>query len=128
MGKSLQEKIDDYTHLAHYHMKLAHIMRKHSQYKTTFFLCHSALLSMIRALYIHEHKVELGSEISLIDLLLLIHQDFNPGLEIVVFIGELNYIVNGEGQELEVIQFEDMKRVMRRANEVFEELCWRMEI
>ncbi|HBS45420.1 MAG TPA: hypothetical protein DEA91_14885 [Paenibacillus sp.] len=46
--------------------------------------------------------------------MLLIHKDFNPVLEIVVFVGELNYIVNGEGQELEVMQFEDMKRVMRR--------------
>lgn len=81
---------------------------------------------MIRALYIYEHKTELGSEISLNDLLLLIHTDYHPGLEIVVFVGELNYLVNGEGRELEMIKDEDMERVMRRAGEVLEELCWRM--
>lgn len=26
MGRSMQEKIDNYTELAHYHMKLAHII------------------------------------------------------------------------------------------------------
>ncbi|NOU79971.1 HEPN domain-containing protein [Paenibacillus sp. LMG 31459] len=128
MGRSMQEKINDYTELAQYHIKLAHIMRNHKQYKTAFFLCHSALNSMIRALYIYEHKTEFGTEISLSDLLLLIHPDYNPGLEIVVFVSELNFIVNGEGKELEVIQDEDMKRVMRRAAEVLEELCWRMGI
>ncbi|WP_042199266.1 hypothetical protein [Paenibacillus camerounensis] len=126
MGRNMHEKIIDYTELAHYHMKLAHIMKNHKQYKTAFFLCHSALISMIRALYIYEHKAEFGTEISLIDLLLLIHTDYNPGLEVVVFVGELNFIVNGEGQELEVIRDEDMKRVMRRMTEVLEELCWRM--
>ncbi|WP_342420511.1 hypothetical protein [Paenibacillus sp. FSL E2-0178] len=83
---------------------------------------------MIRALYIYENRAAFGTEISLSDLLLLIHTDYNPGLEIVVFVGELNFIVNGEGKELEVIQDEDMKRVMRRAAEVLEELCWRMGI
>ncbi|MEK3839199.1 HEPN domain-containing protein [Paenibacillus sp. FSL M7-0896] len=126
MGKSLQEKITDYISLARYHMKLAQIMRNHKQYKTAFFLCHSALISMIRALYIYENKTEFGSEISLNDLLLLIHTDYHPGLEIVAFVGELNYLVNGEGKELEMITDEDMKRVMRRAGEVLDELCWRM--
>lgn len=126
MERSLQEKINEYTELAQYQMKLADIMRNHKQYKTAFFLCHSALISMIRALYIYEHKTEFSSEISLNDLLLLIHTDYHPGLEIVVFVGELNYLVNGEGKELEMIKDEDMKRVMRRAGEVLEELCWRM--
>ncbi|MNN31189.1 hypothetical protein D3C81_1448650 [compost metagenome] len=128
MGRSLQEKINDYTSLAHYYMKLAHIMRNHKQYKTAFFLCHSALISMIRALYIYEHKTEFGSEISLNDLLLLIHTDYQPGFEIVVFVGELNYLVNGEGKELEMMKEEDMKRVMRRAGEVLEELGWRVGV
>ncbi|OKP84872.1 hypothetical protein A3844_18150 [Paenibacillus helianthi] len=92
MGRSMQEKIKDYTELAQYHMKLAHIMKNHKQYKTAFFLCHSALISMIRALCIYEHRTEFGTEISLIDLTLLAHTDYNPGLEIVVFLGELNYI------------------------------------
>ncbi|MEK3900070.1 hypothetical protein [Paenibacillus sp. FSL R7-0179] len=126
MGRSLQEKINEYTKLAQFQMKLADIMRNHKQYKTAFFLCHSALISMIRALYIYEHKTEFGSEISLNDLLLLIHTDYHPGLEIVVFVGELNYLVNGEGKELEMITDEDMKRVMRRAGQVLEELCWRV--
>ncbi|KWX75142.1 hypothetical protein [Paenibacillus jilunlii] len=126
MGKSLQEKIDDYYQLAQYHMKLAQIMRKHNQFKASFFLCHSALISITRALYIYEHKAEFGSEISLIDLLLLIHTDYNPGLEIAVFVGELSYIVNGEGQELEVIQDEDMKRVILRAKEILSILYERM--
>lgn len=126
MGRSLQEKINEYTKLAQFQMKLADIMRNHKQYKAAFFLCHSALISMIRALYIYEHKTEFGSEISLNDLLLLIHTDYHPGLEIVVFVGELNYLVNGEGKELEMITDEDMKRVMRRAGQVLEELCWRV--
>ncbi|WP_156114889.1 hypothetical protein [Paenibacillus sp. FSL R5-0345] len=71
-------------------------MRNHQQYKTAFFLCHSALISMIRALYIYEHKTEFGTEMSLIDLLLLIHTDYNPGLEIVVFV-ELYRSRGGEG-------------------------------
>lgn len=128
MGRSMQEKINDYTELAQYHMKLAYIMRKHNQNKTAFFLCHSALISMIRALYIYEHNTEFPTEVTLIDLLQLIHTDYNPGLEIVVFVGELNYIVNGEGEELEMIKDGDMKRVMRRATEVLKELCWRMGV
>lgn len=128
MGRSMQEKINDYTELAQYHMKLAHIMKNHKQYKTAFFLCHSALISMIRALCIYEHRTEFGTEISLIDLTLLAHTDYNPGLEIVVFLGELNYIVNGEWEGVDMIQDEDMKRVLRRSTEVFKELCWRMGI
>lgn len=57
---------------------------------------------------------------------MLIHTDYHPGLEIVVFVGELNYLVKGEGKELEMIKDEDMERVMRRAGEVLEELCWRV--
>jgi HEPN domain-containing protein len=128
MEKRLQDKIDDYYQLAQYHMKLAHIMRKHNQHKAVFYLCHSALISMIRALYIYENKTEMGSEITLIDLLLLLHTDYNPALEIVVFIGELNYIVNGEGQELEVIKTEDINRVIIRAKEVLSELCRRLKV
>ncbi|CAH1056643.1 hypothetical protein [Paenibacillus pseudetheri] len=128
MEKRLQNKIDDYYQLAQYHMKLVHIMRKHNQNKAAFYLCHSALISMIRALYIYENKTELGSGIALIDLLLLLHTDYNPALEIVVFIGELDYIVNGEGQDLEVIKTEASNRVINRATEVLCELCRRMRV
>ncbi|MNI97333.1 hypothetical protein D3C73_1559640 [compost metagenome] len=58
--------------------------------------------------------------------MLLIHTDYNPGLEIAVFVGELSYIVNGEGKELEVIQDEDMKRVILRAKKILGILYERM--
>jgi HEPN domain-containing protein len=127
MEKTRNEKINDYYQLAQYHMKLAHIMRNHNQFRAAFSLCHSALTSMIRALYLYKNKTDSSSEMSIIDLLLLVHTEYNPGLDIVVFIGELNYVVNGEGQELEVIKDEDMKRVILRAKEVLSDLCKRME-
>jgi hypothetical protein len=83
---------------------------------------------MIRALYIYENKTEMGSEITLIDLLLLLHTDYNPALEIVVFIGELNYIVNGEGQELEILKTKDINKVIIRAKEALSELCRRLKV
>ncbi|WP_052410422.1 hypothetical protein [Paenibacillus durus] len=126
MEISLQDKVKDYYHLAQYHMKLAHIMRNHHQFENALFLCHSALISMIRVLYIYENKAESDSEISLIDLLLLIHTDYNPGLDIVVFIGELNYIVNEGGKGLEVVKVENGDRLIVRTEEVLKELYGRI--
>ncbi|WP_025698248.1 HEPN domain-containing protein [Paenibacillus durus] len=127
MEKSLQDKLNDYYHLAQYHMKLAHIMRNHHQFETALFLCHSALISMIRALYIYENKVESDSEISLIDLLLLIHTDYYPGLDIVVFIGELNYIVSEGDKGLEVVKVEDGDRLIVKTEEILGKLSKRMK-
>jgi uncharacterized membrane protein YjjP (DUF1212 family) len=128
LEKRLQDKINDYYQLAQNQMKLVNIMKRHNQFKAAFYLCHSALISMIRALYIYENKTELDPEIALIDLLLLLHTDYNPALEIVVFVGELNYMVNRKGQELEIIKTEDINKVITRVKEVLSELCKRMGI
>ncbi|MBW4081451.1 HEPN domain-containing protein [Paenibacillus sp. S150] len=125
MKDRTRHTINDYYQLSQYHMKLAYIMRKHHKFKTSLFLCHSALIAMIRAMYIYENKSRPDSEISLIELLLLLHTDYNPGLEIMVFVGKLNYIVH-ETESLEALKEKEMDRLMEKTEEILTELCSRM--
>ncbi|WP_098749499.1 HEPN domain-containing protein [Paenibacillus sp. EZ-K15] len=126
MENSLHHIIKDYCQLAKYHMKLAHIMRNHNRFMTSLILCHSALMAMIRALFIYENRTLPSSELTLVDLLQLLHTDYNPGLEIVVFVGKLNFVIYEDQQSLEVVKEEDMDRLIKRTEEVLRELCGRM--
>ncbi len=126
MGDELQQKIMDYHELAQYHMKLAYIMYNHKQFQTALVLCNWALTSMTRALYIHQNRKNTTFKLSLTELLLLIHTDFNPGLDIVIFIGKMNYILCEEEAELEKIEQDDMDRLLRRTDEVLRNLSVRI--
>ncbi|SMF92928.1 HEPN domain-containing protein [Paenibacillus uliginis N3/975] len=128
MEDRILHRTNDYYQLALYHMKLAHIMRNHNQFKTSLFLCHSALIAMIRTLYIYENKTLPNSDLVLVDLLHLLHTDYNPGLEIVVFVGKLNYIIHEDGQSLEIVKEKELDRLIEKTEQILKELCRRMKI
>lgn len=126
MGNELHHKIMDYHELAQYHMKLAYIMYNHKQFKTAIALCNWALTSITRALYIHQNRKNTSFKLWLTELLLLIHTDFNPGLDIVVFIGKMNYLLYEEDPQSEEIKQEDADRLLRRTDEVLRDLSVRI--
>lgn len=126
MGDELHRKIMDYHELAQYHMKLAYIMYNHKQFQTALVLCNWALTSMTRALYIHQNRKNTTFKLSLTELLLLIHTDFNPGLDIAIFIGKMNYILYGKDAKFEKIEQDDMDRLLRRTDEVLRNLSARI--
>lgn len=101
-------------------------MYNHKQFKTALVLCNWALTSMTRALYIHQNRRNTTFKLSLPELLLLIHTDFNPGLDIVIFIGKMNYILCEEEFNLETIEQEEMNRLLRRTDEVLRNLSVRI--
>lgn len=94
---SVQNCIMDFQKLARYQMKLAQLMCDHKQFYNCLILCDRALFSMGKAIYVHRNQIIPSSfNLSMNDLLRLIHTDAEPSLDMVLFIGTVHYLVSGE--------------------------------
>ncbi|MDN4604174.1 hypothetical protein P5G61_23240 [Paenibacillus sp. F6_3S_P_1C] len=126
-SSNLKRDVLDYQKLAGYHMKLALIMRKHNQSKACLILCDWALTAMIKALYIHENQTTiLPDEWTMNEILPLVHTGQNPGLDIVLFIGTMQYmslIENGPDSFAEPI---NLDKLLERTEQVLSELTVRI--
>ncbi|WP_339276257.1 hypothetical protein MKY59_04645 [Paenibacillus sp. FSL W8-0426] len=125
---TLHTKIMDYQKLAQYHIKLATIMRDHHQFKTCLILCDWALASMIKALYIQKYySAHPPKELTMNEILPLVHTDTDPGLEIALFIGTMQFMSSLEDYSHEQpLELKNIKRLVQRTEEILEELSTRM--
>ena len=113
-----------YQHkLAYYHMKLALIFQDKNQPEVVIILCDRALTSMLKAIYIKTNQTLFPPKyITMADQLYLLHSETVPALDVVIFIGTIQYLAN----ELATNRIKNMKkknirRLLRKTDEV---LCY----
>lgn len=117
----------DFHKQSYYHLKLARIMNNHQQYEPCLILCHAALASMVKALYIQQNGSSYSSlNLSLTELLILIHTDANPGLDIVLFIGTMQYVSTiDEGSNTKPLKPTDVNMLLYKTDDVLCQLSQR---
>lgn len=124
----LHTTIMDYHQHAQYHIKLAAIMRSHNQFKACLILCDWALASMIKALYIHKyHSTHPPKELSMNEILPLVHTDTEPGLDIALFIGTMQHMSSlEECPHDQLLKLKNIEKLIQRTEEILDELSVRL--
>ncbi|WP_337034286.1 hypothetical protein [Paenibacillus illinoisensis] len=124
----LHTTISDYHQHAKYHLKLAAIMRNHNQFRACLILCDWTLASMIKALYIHKyHSVHPPKELTMNEILPLVHTDTEPGLDIALFIGTIQHISSLEDYTYDQpIELDNIEKLLQRTEEILYELSKRI--
>ncbi|WP_338541816.1 HEPN domain-containing protein [Paenibacillus tundrae] len=114
---------------AKYHLKLATIMRNQNQFKACLILCDWALASMIKALYIYKyHSVHPPKELTMNEILPLVHTDTEPGLDIALFIGTIQHISSlADYPNDQSIELNNIEKLLQRTEEILDELATRMK-
>ncbi|WP_338591326.1 HEPN domain-containing protein [Paenibacillus sp. Y5S-9] len=125
----LRTTIMAYHQHAMYHLKLAAIMRNHSQFKVCLILCDWALASMIKALYIHKyHSVHPPKELTMNEILPLVHTDTEPGLDIALFIGTMQHMSSQTDYLYDQpIELNNIEKLLHRTEEILDELATRLK-
>ncbi|MDR6718751.1 hypothetical protein ABGV43_29170 [Paenibacillus amylolyticus] len=125
----LRTTIMAYHQHAKYHLKLATIMRNHNQFKACLILCDWALASMIKALYTHKyHSVHPPKELTMNEILPLVHTDNEPGLDIALFIGTIQHMSSlEECQEDQYLDLNNIEKLLQRTEEILDELATRLK-
>ncbi|WP_433751054.1 HEPN domain-containing protein [Paenibacillus amylolyticus] len=125
----LRTTIMDYHQHAKYHLKLAAIMRNHNQFKACLILCDWALASMIKALYIYKyHSVHPPKELTMNEILPLVHTDTEPGLDIALFIGTMQHMSSlADYPNDQPLELDNIEKLLQRTEEILEELATRMK-
>ena len=125
----LRTTIMDYHQHAKYHLKLAVIMCNHNQFKACLILCDWALASMIKALYIHKyHSAHAPKELTMNEILPLVHTDNEPGLDIALFIGTMQHMSSlAERQDDPYLDLDNIEKLLQRTEEILDELATRLE-
>ncbi|WKL05095.1 HEPN domain-containing protein [Paenibacillus amylolyticus] len=118
----------DYHQHAQYHIKLAAIMCNHNQFKACLILCDWALASMIKALYIHKyHSVHPPKELTMNEILPLVHTDTEPGLDIALFIGTIQHMSSlADYLDDQPIELDNIEKLLQRTEEILDELHARL--
>ncbi|MEC0123385.1 HEPN domain-containing protein [Paenibacillus pabuli] len=113
---------------AQYHIKLATIMRNHNQFKVCLILCDWALASMIKALYIHKyHSVHPPKELTMNEILPLVHTDTEPGLDIALFIGTMQHMSSpADYSHDQPLELNNIEKLLQRTEEILYELSKRI--
>ncbi|MEC0233812.1 hypothetical protein P4H71_05510 [Paenibacillus kribbensis] len=126
----LHNSITDFHSLSQYHMKLARILQKHNQHQCCIILCDWALTSMLKALYMKENNSLFPPRfLSMTDLLHIIHTKTNPGLDVVVFIGTIQFLSSQlETPLLQNMKHKDVSRLLRRTDDILCQLSPRVII
>lgn len=126
---TLHNTIMDYHQHAQYHIKLATIMRNHHQFKACLILCEWALASMIKALYIHKyHSVHPPKELTMNEILSLVHTDTEPGLDIALFIGTMQHLSSLEDHpHNQPLELNNIEMLLQRTEEILDELTTRLK-
>ncbi|TDL64181.1 hypothetical protein E2R58_21135 [Paenibacillus amylolyticus] len=126
--KNWQNDEFEYQRLSQYHLKLAAIMCNHNQFKACLILCDWALVSMIKALYIHKyHSAHPPKELTMNEILPLVHTDTEPGLDIALFIGTMQHMSSlEERQEDQYLDLDNIGKLLQRTEDILEELATRL--
>ncbi|WP_145049338.1 hypothetical protein [Paenibacillus xylanexedens] len=119
----------DYHQLAQHHLKLAVIMRNHNQLTTCLILCDWALISMVKALYIHRYQtVHPLKELTMNEILPLVHTDTESGLDIALFIGTMQHMSSlEECPQNQSLKPSNIEKLLQRTEEIIEELNNRLK-
>lgn len=127
-SNDVKRDVIDYHQLAGYHMRLALLMRKHSQCKVCLILSDWALSAMVKALYIYENQTTiLPDEWTMTEILSFVHTDKNPGLDIVLFIGTIQYISSIENSpDSFLAEPFNIDKLLERTEQVLSELSVRI--
>ncbi|MFB5267602.1 hypothetical protein ACE41H_12535 [Paenibacillus enshidis] len=106
--------------LAHYHMKLSLIFCDHNQPLSSLILCDWALTAMLKALYIKEHNKPFPERFfSMVELLHLLHTESAPSLDVVIFIGTIQFLAsNLEREEISKMKKKNVTRLLNRTDEI----------
>lgn len=125
----LRTTIMAYHQHAKYHLKLAVIMRNHNQFKACLILCDWALASMIKALYIHKyHSTHPPKELTMNEILPLVHTDTEPGLDIALFVGTIQHMSSlADYPHDQPIELDNIEKLLQRTEEILDELATRLE-
>jgi HEPN domain-containing protein len=117
-----------YHQHAKYHLKLAAIMCNHNQFKACLILCDWALTSMIKALYIHKyHSVHPPKELTMNEILPLVHTETEPGLDIALFIGTMQHISSlVDYPHDQPLELNNIEKLLQRTEEILYELSKRI--
>jgi hypothetical protein len=128
MSSNLKRDVLNYQKLAGYHMKLALMMHNHNQSKVCLILCDWALSAMVKALYIYENQTTiLPDEWTMTEILSFVHTDKNPGLDIVLFIGTIQYISSIENSPDSFLSEPfNIDKLLERTEQVLSELYVRI--
>ncbi|SHN80814.1 hypothetical protein SAMN04487896_4609 [Paenibacillus sp. ov031] len=126
---ALRNTIMGYHQHSKYHIKLATIMHNHNQFQACLILCDWALASMIKALYIQKyHAVHPPKELTMNEILPLVHTDTVPGLDRALFIGMIQHMSTIEGiNQDRTIKPNNIKNLLQRTEEILKELENRLE-
>ncbi|MBR2564904.1 MAG: hypothetical protein IKE29_09790 [Paenibacillus sp.] len=121
---ALRNTILDYQQHSRYHIKLAKIMHSHNQFQACLILCDWALTSMIKALYIQKYyAVNPPKEVTMNEILPLIHTDIEPGLDIALFIGTIRHMSSiEEFNQEQTLKPHNIKKLLQRTEEILMEL------
>ncbi|PJN64933.1 hypothetical protein NSQ20_05210 [Paenibacillus sp. FSL K6-1122] len=120
--------ITAYHQHAKYHLRLAVIMRNHNQLKACLILCDWALASMIKALYIHKyHSVHPPKELTMNEILPLVHTETEPGLDIALFIGTMQHMSSLEDcPHDQPLKLNNIESLIQRTKEILDDLSARL--
>ncbi|SEK82982.1 hypothetical protein [Paenibacillus sp. OK003] len=126
----LHTTIMEYHQHANYHLKLAAIMSNHNQFKACLILCDWALSSMIKALYSYKyHSTHLPKELTMNDILPLVHTDTESGLDIALFIGTIQHISSVEEFDQDQTQKpNNIEKLLQRTEEILKEIESRLNL
>lgn len=124
----LHTTIMAYHQHAMYHLKLAAIMRNHNQFRACLILCDWTLASMIKALYIHKyHSVYPPKELTMNEILPLVHTDTESGLDIALFIGTMQHLSSLEDHlHNQPLELNNIEKLFLRTEEILDELSIRL--
>ncbi|MNW38456.1 hypothetical protein D3C74_155220 [compost metagenome] len=126
--RKLQSVILYHYQQSQYHIKLASMMFDHKQFYCCIILCDWALTSIIKALYIQEnHTLCVPSNITMNEILPLVHKDSTLGLDNALFIGTVKYLSSLE----DIMEFRSMDRIhtgqlLARSKETLNQLAQRL--
>lgn len=120
----LRNTILDYHQHSRYHIKLANIMHRHNQLQACLILCNWGLASMVKVLYIHKHHVvHPPKELTMNEILHIVHTDTEPGLDIAMFIGTIQHMSSiEEFNQDRTLQPNNIEKLLQRTQEILEEL------
>ncbi|MEI2281667.1 hypothetical protein [Paenibacillus polysaccharolyticus] len=120
----LHNTVLDYHQHSRYHIKLANIMHSHNQFRACLILCDWGLASMVKALYIHKHHVVHPlKELTMNEILHIVHTDTEPGLDIAMFIGTIQHMSSiEEFNQDRTLKPNNIEKLLQRTEEILEEL------
>lgn len=112
--------ISHFHKLSQYHIQLAMILYDHNQPQPCLVFCDRALASMLNALYIKtNHKLFPKRSLPMDELLHLLHTETSPALDVVIFIGTVQYLAsNLEREQIANMEQKNVNRLLRRTDEI----------